>query len=257
MKISAVKVKGLLTSEMSMLDLRTMLLQYRSLCQVMRLLPCFVQVPDRQYRDISQHQLTFSPSGVTVYSALRRCGAESGNWVVLLGAGGGLGHIATQLASRGMAYRVIGIDSGSKKDLVMKCGAEAFVDFEKSNPEEEVKKLTGGLGAQAVLVLTASNGAYGMAMPLLRFGGTIVCVGIPEGDFKPISTAFPAHLITKAATIRGVAVGDRKEAIETLDFAARGVIKTHFRTEKMDALTKVFEQMERAELQGRVVLDLS
>lgn len=74
---------------------------------------------------------------------------------------------------------------------------------------------------------------------------------------KPIAKAFPQMLIMLEQKIVGVAVGSRKDAIETLDFAARGVIKTHFRVEKMEALTDVFEQMGRGELSGRVVLDLS
>lgn len=73
---------------------------------------------------------------------------------------------------------------------------------------------------------------------------------------KPIATAFPQIIIAKALKIVGVAVGNRQEAIETLDLAARGLIKTHFRTEKLENLTDVFEQMEKGELQGRVVLDL-
>lgn len=73
---------------------------------------------------------------------------------------------------------------------------------------------------------------------------------------KPIATAFPGILIAKALKIVGVAVGNRQEAIETLDLAARGLIKTHFRTEKLDNLTEVFEQMHKGELQGRVVIDL-
>lgn len=93
-------------------------------------------------------------------------------------------------------------------------------------------------------------------MDLLRFGGTLVCIGIPEGDLKPIGTAYPQNLIAKAQKIVGVAVGTRKDAIETLDLAARGIIKTHFRTEKLDKLTETFEQMHRGELNGRVVLDL-
>ena len=189
-----------------------------------------------------------------MYSALRKSGAESGNWVVLLGAGGGLGHLACQIASRGMGLRVIGIDAGSKKDLAVECGAEVFIDYEKSNAEEEVKKATGGLGAQAVLVLTAANGAYAMAMGLLKFGGTCVCVGLPEGELKAIGTAYPQHMVAKALTIRGVAVGDRREAIETLEFAERGIVKTHFRTEKMENLTKIFEEMDRAELKGKSIV---
>ncbi|KAL1589576.1 hypothetical protein WHR41_01787 [Cladosporium halotolerans] len=195
-------------------------------------------------------------AGVTVYSALRKSGAKSGDWIALLGAGGGLGHLAVQIAARGMGMRVIGIDAGNKKDLVLECGAEVFIDHTQGQAEEEVKKATGGLGAQAVLVLTAANAAYASGMGLLRYGGTLVVVGLPEGEMKPIATAFPSIIVAKALNIVGVAVGDRRDAIETLAFAERGVVKTHFRTAKMEELTAVFEEMESQKLQGRVVLDL-
>lgn len=94
-------------------------------------------------------------------------------------------------------------------------------------------------------------------MGLIKFGGTCVCVGLPEGELKPIATAFPQMLVAKAQRIVGVAVGDRKDAIETLQMAERGVVKTHFSTCKMSELTGIFEQMDRGELKGRVVLDLS
>ena len=94
-------------------------------------------------------------------------------------------------------------------------------------------------------------------MGLLKFGGTLVCVGLPEGDLKPIATAFPQVMVAKEQKIVGSAVGNRREAIETLEFAERGVVKTHFRTEKMDKLTDVFQEMEQGALKGRVVLDLT
>jgi len=196
-------------------------------------------------------------AGVTVVSALRKSSAQAGDWVVILGAGGGLGHLCCQAASRAMGMRVIGVDAAAKRDFVTECGAEVFIDHTQGKVKEEVLKATGGLGAQAVLVLTGSNGAYASAMDLLSFGGTLVCVGLPEGELKPIATAFPQFLVGKAQNIVGVAVGSRKDAIETLRFAERGLIKTHFRTCKMDEVTSVFQQMERGELQGRVVLDMT
>ncbi|KAL1635652.1 hypothetical protein SLS56_001705 [Neofusicoccum ribis] len=197
-------------------------------------------------------------AGVTTYSALRKCNAQSGDSVVLLGAGGGLGHIAVQLGSRGMGYRVIGVDADAKEELVLSSGAEHFVPLSagKAIPDK-VKELTGGLGAHAVVVLTAANGAYAQAIDMLRFGGTLVAVGIPEGEPVAIAGAMPQTLVAKALKIVGVAVGDRREAIETMDFARRGIVKSHHRVEKMDALTAVFEEMEGGKLQGRVVLDLS
>ncbi|KAL1581751.1 hypothetical protein WHR41_09455 [Cladosporium halotolerans] len=61
-------------------------------------------------------------AGVTAYSALKKSGARSGDWVVMMGAGGGsrhLGHLACQIASRSMGMHVIGIDSHEKKDFVL------------------------------------------------------------------------------------------------------------------------------------------
>jgi len=73
----------------------------------------------------------------------------------------------------------------------------------------------------------------------------------------PIKSANPGVMVAKALQIVGSAVGSRKEAIETMEFAARGIVKTHFRTEKMDKLTDVFNEMHAGKLQGRVVLDMT
>ena len=198
-------------------------------------------------------------AGVTTYSALRRANAKPGQWVVISGAGGGLGHIACQLASRGMGLRVIGIDAGSKEKLVKDCGAEVFIDITKyddASLAKEVKGLTAGLGASAVIVCTASNKAYAQSIDLIRFRGTVVCVGMPEGTPQPIAGAWPQQLVFKEANIAAIAVGNRQDAIDILDFAARGIVKSHFRTEKMEKLTDVFQDIKDAKLMGRVVIDL-
>jgi propanol-preferring alcohol dehydrogenase len=196
-------------------------------------------------------------AGVTVYSALRKSGAQSGQWVALLGAGGGLGHIAVQLAAKGMALRVIGVDAPEKKQLVLDSGAEHFIGLGEGDPVKKVQELTGGLGVQACLVLTAANAAYASAPQMIKFGGRVVCVGLPEGEMQAIATAYPQKLIAMAQSIVGVAVGSRKEAIETLEMASRGIVKTHYAIKKMEDLTNIFEDMNAGKLQGRVVLDLS
>lgn len=203
-------------------------------------------------------------AGITVYSALKRSNTRPGQWVVISGAGGGLGHLAVQLASKGMGLRVIGVDHGSKEELVKASGAEHFVDVTKFPTDDDfkaisahVKSLADGLGAHASVVCTSSNAAYAQALLFLRFNGTLVCVGLPEREPKPIATALPGRMVVNQYTITGSAVGNRRDAIEVLDFAARGIIKAHIRVEKMDALTSVFKEMEEGRLQGRVVLDLS
>lgn len=114
-----------------------------------------------------------------------------------------------------------------------------------------------GLGAHATIVCTAANAAYAQALQFLRFNGTLVCVGLPEGEPAPVSTAAPGSIVTGQLTITGSAVGNRRQALETLEYAARGTIRAHYEIEKMENLTSVFERMAKGELQGRVVLDLS
>ena len=55
----------------------------------------------------------------------------------------------------------------------------------------------------------------------------------------PIAKSYPAALVLKQQTITAVAVGNRQDAAEVMDFAARGIVKTHYRLEKMDRLTEV------------------
>lgn len=56
--------------------------------------------------------------------------------------------------------------------------------------------------------------------------------------------------------IKGSAVGNQRDALEILDMAARGIVKTRLRVEKMENLTEVFTEMSQGKMQGRVVLDL-
>lgn len=199
--------------------------------------------------------------GVTVYAALKKSLAGPGDWVVITGAGGGLGHLAVQTAAKGMGMRVIGIDHSSKESLALESGAEHFIAFDKlaegGKLADVVKEKTGGLGAKGVVVCTASNAAYASALDMLCFQGTLVCVGIPEGEPVEIKGAMPGQLLARELRIVGSAVGNRKDAIECLELAARGIVKMHYKTVKKEELTDVFHQMHDAKINGRVVLDLA
>lgn len=67
--------------------------------------------------------------GVTAYVAMKRSVVRPGQWVVALGAGGGLGHFGVQYA-KAMGMRVIAVDGGSEKEKLCKqLGAEHYIDF--------------------------------------------------------------------------------------------------------------------------------
>lgn len=79
---------------------------------------------------------------------------------------------------------------------------------------------------------------------------------MPEGDSTPIAKAFPAAMVAQEFSIRGSAVGNQRDALEVLEMASRGIVKTRLRVEKMENLTEVFQEMSDGKMKGRVVLDL-
>ena len=69
-------------------------------------------------------------AGLTVYSALcpEISGLKAGDWVAIVGAAGGLGHLAVQYA-KAMGFRVCALDTGTRKaELVISLGADIAFD---------------------------------------------------------------------------------------------------------------------------------
>ncbi|KAK6330367.1 hypothetical protein TWF696_003463 [Orbilia brochopaga] len=198
--------------------------------------------------------------GMTVWSALKKADVKPAQWVVIPGAGGGLGHIAIQFVKNSYKAHVIAIDDSAKEEFCMKLGADTFLDFRKYTDDElakAVKDATGGAGAHVVLVTTGSQKSYDQAIALLRPGGKMVCVGIPEGEETPIRGVVASHITTKQKQVIGSAVGSLAETAECLAAAGRGEAKVEVRVMKLEKLGEIFKDMEGGKLQGRVVLDLS
>ncbi|KAI8163073.1 hypothetical protein K4K49_001461 [Colletotrichum sp. SAR 10_70] len=195
-------------------------------------------------------------AGVSVYTALKRADARHGDWIVIAGAGGGLGHLAIQYANV-LGCRVLAMDLGIKERFCRDLGAQEFVDFTSFPTEEdlanEIKRITGG-GARIVLMCSSNKKAYIQSPRWLGFRGKLVCLGVPEHSSPAIGEVEP--MLCDELTIFGVKTGNRLEAKECLEIAARGKVKTHFQLRRMRSLTKIFTEMESGEIQGRVVIDL-
>lgn len=121
-------------------------------------------------------------AGASVYAGLKRAQTKLGDWVLIMGAGGGLGHLAIQYA-KAMGAGVVAMDIGSKEEFCKELGADIFVDFTKFGKDEEVaeevKRLVPG-GMNVVLCCASSKRAYLQAPMFLGARGKLVCLGIPE-----------------------------------------------------------------------------
>lgn len=195
-------------------------------------------------------------AGITVYKGLKESGATPGQFVAIVGAGGGLGSLAIQYA-KAMGLRTIGIDTGDeKRDMCKQLGAESFVDFAKSsNVVKDVQAATpDGLGPHAVLLVAVSEKPFQQAAEYVRPRGTVVCIGLPAGAYLK-APVFES--VIKMVTIKGSYVGNRKDSAEAIDFFARGLIKAPYKTVGLSELKSVFDKMKKGEVAGRYVLDTS
>ncbi|MFU1859632.1 NADP-dependent oxidoreductase [Sphingobacterium sp. NGMCC 1.201703] len=83
--------------------------------------------------NISYQQAAAVPlAALTTWQPLNKVKIKSGDRVLITAAGGGVGHLAIQIAKSFGAY-VIAIASGSKKELLMELGADEFIDYQTTN----------------------------------------------------------------------------------------------------------------------------
>jgi propanol-preferring alcohol dehydrogenase len=189
-------------------------------------------------------------AGLTSYKALKESDARPGQWVCILGAGGGLGHLAVQYG-KAMGFRILAIDMGQDKlDYCLSMGAESVIDVSAHDVIGQVKHITHG-GAHAVLVIAAHTSAYALAIDLCRPKGTIACVSMPKGSVVQLDMV---KIVLHCITLRGTLVGTRQDMLEALDFAKRGLVKCHVKTEPLERVNEVLDDILNNRVIGRVVL---
>jgi propanol-preferring alcohol dehydrogenase len=162
--------------------------------------------------------------GVTIYKGLKICGATPGQWMVISGAGGGVGSLGIQF-SKAMGYRTIAIDAGKEKgEYCLSLGAEVYIDLTTAaDVPLVVREKTDGRGASAALVTAGSGKAYHDALGMLEPFGRLVCIGIPPPS-QPI-TFHPLLFIDMGIIVIGSAVGTSLDIQEAISFVERGLVR--------------------------------
>ncbi|KJY17329.1 MULTISPECIES: NAD(P)-dependent alcohol dehydrogenase [Streptomyces] len=113
---------------------------------------------------------TVPVSGVTALKALRDVGrVRAGQRVLVLGASGGVGTYAVQLA-KAFGAHVTGVCSASKTDLVRSIGADEAVDYRQEDPVDGSRRYD-------LILDIAGNRPLSRLRHALTARGTLVIVG--------------------------------------------------------------------------------
>ncbi len=130
----------------------------------------------------------FQGGHTTSYYALKQRGAlKSGETLLVLGAGGGVGMAAMQIG-RAMGARVIGAVSSARKIEALRTeGFSELIDYGQEDLREAVRRLTGGEGVDVVFDPVGGE-LFGQACRTARRYGRILIVGFASGQIAQYAT---------------------------------------------------------------------
>lgn len=191
-------------------------------------------------------------AGRTIYRALVQTELEPGEWVAMIGSGGGLGHLGIQFA-KAMGFKVFAVDARDEGLKLSKVyGADIVVDARKGKDAivREIEKVTGGSGADSSIVITDAHEGTGLAAAVTKMHGVVVQVALPE------NVSVPFHdIIFRDIRIKGTLIASPEESKEMLKFVVDHGIKV--KTNPFYGLESIHELLrlvESGKIQGKAVL---
>ncbi|HSV81729.1 MAG TPA: NADPH:quinone oxidoreductase family protein [Ramlibacter sp.] len=141
----------------------------------------------------------------TCWHALKdRAQLQAGETVLVLGAAGGIGIAAIEIA-KAMGARVIAAASSEAKLAACRQkGADATIDYSTEDLREKLKALTGGRGVDVVCDPVGGRFTE-LAVRSLAWRGRLLVIGFTTGEIPRVPLNLP---LLKGAAIIGVFWGD-------------------------------------------------
>jgi NADPH2:quinone reductase len=194
------------------------------------------------------------------HALMDRAQLKAGETVLVLGAAGGVGTAAIQIAKAAGARVIAAASSDEKCALCKKLGADATINYSTENLREAIKALTEGKGPD--VIYDPVGGEYTEpAFRSIAWRGRYLVVGFAAGPIP----ALPFNLaLLKGASIMGVFWGDfaKREPkangammMELAQMYAQGQIKPVIdRTMPMSELKAAYAHMGSRGVMGKLVM---
>jgi NADPH:quinone reductase-like Zn-dependent oxidoreductase len=190
----------------------------------------------------------------TAYRMLvTRAGLQPGEWVLVWGAGSGIGSAALVIARALGAHVIATSSSDAKLELARGLGADAVVNHESGDVVEAVKDATGGPGAD-VVVEHVGEATWQTSLQAVRPHGRIAVCGATTG---PNPKAALHRIWWKQLTILGSTMGMKDDFVGAYDLVASGRAKPVIDSAyPLSEARAAHERMESGDNFGKIVLTI-
>lgn len=215
----------------------------------------YVKAPARNAFKISERvpyeEAAVLPDAVVVpFHAIRKHVA-SGDDVVVIGLGG-LGIHGLQAAKACGAKIIAATHTPEKVALAKNLGADETVNTTEASLPEEVKKFTGGKGADVVIDTVGIPKTLEQGLKSLTSGGRLVIIGYEYGQNYEISPQYVAYSDIQIVGSRGGTRQDLADAIKMLELGRIKPILS--KTFPLSDANKALELLKKENPIGRIAL---
>ena len=181
-----------------------------------------------------------------------RAKIKPGQFVLVLGAGSGVGSAAIQIAKMFNCRVITTAGDEAKMDQGRDLGADYTINHYQQQISEEVKKITAKAGVDVVFE-HVGKATWEESMKSLKAGGTLVTCGATTGPEAAMDLRF---LYSRQYNILGSFMGTMGELLEVLDFVFKGRLKPVVdKTFPLREARAAHERLEKREQFGKVVLN--
>lgn len=194
-----------------------------------------IPIPDQMgYQEAAAFPLVFLTAWHMLVS---RAGVRPGEDVLVMAAGGGVGHAAVQIAKLFGARVIATAGTDEKLEKARRIGADEVINYKQQQILQEVRRLTGKKGAEVVIENIGAD-TWEKSLQCLSRNGRLVICGATSGSMVQTDLWY---LFGKNISVHGSYMGEKGELLEALKFFKEGKIKP--------VVHAVFPLMQAAEAQ--------
>jgi NADPH:quinone reductase-like Zn-dependent oxidoreductase len=151
-----------------------------------------------------------------------RAQVKAGEWVLVMGAAGGLGSCLVQVAKLNNARVIAGAGSDERVQQCLANGADYGVNYRACNLAAEVARITDGHGADVVCENIADPTLWPGAFGSIAHGGRLVTAGAHGGGKVELDVQ---RLYLRRLTLIGDPGNSRQNLVRTMQLAAAGKLR--------------------------------
>jgi len=182
-----------------------------------------------------------------------RAAISSGESVLILGAGSGVGSAAIQIAKLWGTRVIATAGTEEKLRLAKALGADEMINHNQQDLTEEVRRMTGKRGVD-VLFEHVGSATWEKSIKALAVGGRLVTCGATTGYAAQTDIRY---LYSRQLSILGSYMASKAELLKVVDLVRQRQLKPVVdRVYPLAEAARAQERMERREHFGKIVLQV-